>query len=127
MAQNKFALARYRVIDSMLHKNDYVKTSAIADKCIELIGFRVSQRTIQLDIEAMRYDPILGYNAPIGYCGRRKAYYYENRDYTLLPFSFVEQEAAILENLLKICPVCNQECCYDTLCKLVAKIKLYVN
>lgn len=123
MPQNKFAQARYRIIDSMLHKNEYVKTTSIIDQCIRRIGFRVSMRTIQLDIEAMRHDPLLGFNAPIRYCGRRKAYYYADPAYTLQPHGFTEQEVAFLEELLNICPTCSRACGYEILSGLVKKLK----
>ena len=108
MPQNKFALARYSVIDAMLRRNDYVKTSSIVKKCIESTGYKVSARTIQLDIEAMRYDPFLGYNAPISYNSRHKAYYYEDRSYMLYPFTCIRFE------------------CHDTLCCITEKIKFHI-
>lgn len=127
MPQNKFALARYSIIDSMLRRNDYVKTSSIVKRCLESTGNRVSARTIQLDIEAMRYDPFIGYYAPICYCSRNKAYFYENKDYRLHPFSFTMDEVVALESLLKICETLERPKHYEILCRLIKKIKLYVN
>jgi predicted DNA-binding transcriptional regulator YafY len=127
MPQNKFALARYRIIDSMLRNNDYVKTSTIALNCFNRIGFHVSQRTIQQDIEAMRYDSLLGYNAPISYCSRLKAYYYEDRKYMLYPFSFSQTELTVLENIIEVCPFCDKAQCHDTLCNITEKIKFHMD
>ncbi len=126
MPQNKFALARYSVIDAMLRRNDYVKTSSIVKKCIESTGYKVSARTIQLDIEAMRYDPFLGYNAPISYNSRHKAYYYEDRSYMLYPFTFSPRELETLEEILKVCPTCTRFECHDTLCCITEKIKFHI-
>ncbi|MCC8019245.1 MAG: hypothetical protein LIO85_05675 [Rikenellaceae bacterium] len=109
MPQNKFALARYRVIDSLLRKNDYVKTLLMQEECIRRTGFAVTMRTIQLDIETMRNDDFLGYYSPIGYCRRRKAYYYTDASYSLVAFCFSEEEILLLEGLIatyryEICP-----------------------
>lgn len=76
MPQNKFAIARYRIIDALLRRHAYVKTSAIVEQCLHRVGFRVTARTIELDIAAMRDDELLGYFAPIGYDTRLRAFYY---------------------------------------------------
>ncbi|MDR0954003.1 MAG: hypothetical protein LBM20_01295 [Rikenellaceae bacterium] len=123
MPQNKFALARYRLIDLMLRRSNYVKSSSIIEKCFEQTGFRVSRRTIQLDIEAMRFDSFLGYNAPIGYCPRRKAYYYEDPAYCFNPFPFTPQEIAALQWLLNLCIEMKREDCCDVLRRLVTMAK----
>jgi len=100
MAQNKYALARYYLIDSLLRKFKYVKTLAMAEYCKEKTGYTISQRTIQMDIEAMKNDSFLGFYAPIKYCNRRKAYYYIQPDYMLAPFSIKRSEIKVLEELL---------------------------
>ncbi|MDR2907427.1 MAG: hypothetical protein LBU91_05515 [Bacteroidales bacterium] len=125
MPQNKFALARYRLIDAMLRHNEYVKTSAIVETCFERTGYKVSRRTIQLDIEAMCFDTFLGYYAPIGYCPRRKAYYYEDRSYRLHPFSFTKEEVTSLEWLLNVVAKKKIADHYAVLHRLLKKIKLY--
>ncbi len=102
MPQNKFAFARYRIIDALLSRHDYVKTSVIVDACFARTGFRVSRRTVQMDIEAMRFDPFLGFDAPIDYCPRRRAWFYSDADYRLNSFSFTPTEMAALERLLAV-------------------------
>ncbi len=127
MPQNKFAIARYRLIDSMLRRNDYVKTREIVERCSERTGFRVSRRTIQLDIETMRFDPFLDYNAPIGYCPRRKAWFYDDPCYRLearsgqtpAPFSFTPEEIAALEWLLDVSIRFEKEDCRDVIHRLM--------
>ncbi|MDR0907131.1 MAG: hypothetical protein LBM63_00760 [Rikenellaceae bacterium] len=123
MPQNKFALARYRLIDQMLRRNNYVKSSSIIEKCFEQTGFRVSRRTIQLDIEAMRFDSFLGYNAPISYCQQRKAYYYEDPDYRFNPFLLTYKEIAALEWLLNLSIEMKREDCCEVLRRLVKMAK----
>jgi len=102
MPQNKFAIARYAVIDELLKKNNYVKTSTIAETCKRNLGYEVSQRTIQLDLNSMKDDPFLGFFAPIGYCTKRKAFYYKDSDYQ---FGFQQlnlTEVDLLENVCNI-------------------------
>ncbi|MDR2937481.1 MAG: hypothetical protein LBU92_00900 [Prevotellaceae bacterium] len=125
MPQNKFALARYCIIDTMLRRSEYVKTTSIQEACFERTGYHVSHRTIQLDIEAMRFDTFLGYHAPIAYCPRRKAYYYEDRSYCLHPFSFTQEEVAALECLLKLAKSKKPTDHCAAMHSLLKKIKLY--
>ncbi|GEM_PF-5814038 len=102
MPQNKFALARYYIIDNLLHKYKYVKTSTILDYCKEITGYEVTRRTIQMDISAMKNDAFLGFFAPIDYCNVKKAYYYSDLNYKLLPFHFTTEEIKLLEKILQI-------------------------
>jgi len=100
MPQNKFALARYYLIDALLHRYKYVKTSIIVDYCEKKTGYKVSRRTIQMDIEAMSNDSFLGFYAPIEYSNTEKAYYYKDLSYKLSPFSFTYDDIIILESIL---------------------------
>lgn len=71
MAVNKYALARYALIDKLLHKFSYVKTIDMVDFCKKRLKFNITQRTIQMDIYTMQYDSFLGYYAPIEYCKKK--------------------------------------------------------
>lgn len=102
MPQNKHALIRYHIIDCLLRQSDFVKTSFIATYCFEKTGCKVSQRTIQMDIDAMRHDSFLRFFAPIEYCKKRKAYYYIHHDYRLLHFQFANDEIKLLEYIYHI-------------------------
>lgn len=102
MPQNKFALARYAVIDELLKKNPYVKTSTITETCKRILGYEVSQRTIQLDLNSMKNDPFLGLLAPIEYCSKRKAYYYKDSDYQFGYQQLNLTEVDLLENACNI-------------------------
>ncbi|WP_418983188.1 hypothetical protein [Alistipes sp.] len=125
MPQNKFALARYFIIDMLLHKKRYAKTSEVVEICRERIGYRVTRRTIQLDIEAMRHDPLLGFHAPINYCPYKKAYYYADSAYTLHPFSFTLEEATLLESVMEQCRPSITPGHFSVLCRLAEKIRFY--
>lgn len=79
MPQNKFAIARYRLIDNILQKKEYVTTKEIVELCREQLGFKVSARTIQLDMQAMTNDEFLGFCLPIRYSRSQKAYYHSEK------------------------------------------------
>lgn len=99
MPQNKFALARYRIIDTLLRRRSHVKTSELALICCHETGFSVSQRTIQLDLEAMKHDPFLGFFAPIAYDPERRAYYYTDHSYSLSHRIIPPEETDLLRTL----------------------------
>ena len=105
MPQNKFAIARYAVIDELLKKNTYVKTAVIAETCKRNLGYAVSQRTIQLDLNSMKNDTFLGFFAPIDYCSKRKAYFYKDSDYQFGYQQLNLTELDLLENVCNSC--CN--------------------
>lgn len=102
MPQNKFAIARYAVIDELLRKHTYVKTSVIAETCKRNLGYEVSQRTIQLDLNSMKDDTFLGFFAPIEYCSKRKAYFYRDSDYQFGYQHLNISELDLLENVCNI-------------------------
>jgi len=124
MAQNKFALVRYHLIDFLLHKFDYVKTVSIVEYCIEKTGFNITSRTIQLDIYAMKNDEFLGYYAPIEYCKQRKAYYYKDLDYQLLPLQESPDDVIRLEEILIQYKELIMEDHYTEIMHIIFKIKL---
>lgn len=97
MPQNKYALARYYLIDNLLQEYHYVKTKFIVECCKERMGYSISSRTIQMDIAAMKNDDFLGFYAPIDYSVSRKAYYYKDSSYRLLPFGITKLEVHLLE------------------------------
>ncbi|WP_165021216.1 MULTISPECIES: hypothetical protein [unclassified Dysgonomonas] len=125
MPQNKFALARYCMIDSLLNKHEYVKTIYIVEICRRKLKCGVTQRTIQKDIDAMKNDPFLGYFAPIEYCSRRKAYYYKEADFRLSPHSFSNKEIYLMQNLLILMQNFILDDDYESLKNIVAKIKMF--
>ncbi len=105
MPQNKFAIARYAVIDELLKKNTYVKTAAIAETCKRNLGYEVSRRTIQLDLNSMKNDSFLGFFAPIEYCSKRKAYYYLDTDYQ---FGFQQLNIVEIDLLENVCNIASR-------------------
>lgn len=81
MPKNKDAYSRYKIIDQYIRKNNYAKTSRLAEVCSEKLGIPISVRTIQKDILDLVEDTVLQIYAPIQYSKTKKAYYYpENVD-----------------------------------------------
>lgn len=97
MPQNKYAFARYHIIDRELSRKDYVKSSEIVDICRDEFGFNISSKQIQEDMKAMQYDSFLGYNAPIDYDKSKKAYYYTDSSYSITRFGLKEEEINTLQ------------------------------
>lgn len=90
MPSNKSALLRYRIIDNQLRNKfrKFPSIDEIRDKCEEeLFGDvsvgQISKSTIEKDIEAMRNDTQLGYNAPIAYNRAHGGYHYTDPDYSI--------------------------------------------
>lgn len=92
MALSKYPFGRYQVIDRELGRRDYVKTKELKEIIEDELSINVSERIINDDINAMRFDPLLGYDAPIGYNNSKKAYFYEDNDYTIKAFGLKEAD-----------------------------------
>ena len=97
MPQNKYAFARYHIIDRELSRRAYVKSAEIVEICRNEFGFNVSTKQIQEDLKAMRDDSFLGYNAPIGYYNNKKAYYYTDSSYSITRLGLKDEEINTLQ------------------------------
>lgn len=101
MPANKYALIRYRCIDQCLTSkyHPYPTKEDLRAACEEAIYGshcnRVSLSTIDKDLNAMRNDTVLGYEAPIKYSKVYGGYHYTDPDYTIakLPISDTDVEA----------------------------------
>ncbi len=128
MPQNKFALARYRLIDELLRKRECVKTMEIVETCQDQLGFKVTARTIQMDMDALQNDPFLGCFLPICYCNRRKAYYYsEEPGEIFLALRLSEEEFALLQKLKEFLHDKMPEDHFQLYCSFLRKILNYCN
>ncbi len=83
MPKNKNALTRYKIINRMLLNGRFASKREMAEKCSDKLGVEVSIRTIENDLNAMRFDTALGYEAPIKYDHGKRAYYYTETDYSI--------------------------------------------
>jgi len=84
MSAGKKPYPRYRVINNCLinKQQQYWSLQELRDKLAENDLF-VEKRSLQYDLENMRYDEHLGYKAPIGYCSRNRGYYYTDPNYSI--------------------------------------------
>lgn len=87
MPINRKALMRYKVIDRMLRHGKEATLDELVYACTdelrkEISYGTVSRRTVQHDLQEMRYSEALGYYAPIVVINR-KFYCYEDPDYTI--------------------------------------------
>ena len=84
MPKNKEALIRYRVINRSLKDFQYVTKEKMIQACEDTLDIHpIGERTIDGDIHDMRFDNGLGYFAPIKYDRTKRAYYYEDPDYSI--------------------------------------------
>ena len=96
MATNKFQLARFRIIDRELQRNDRVKTKDIIKILNHEFDIKVSSRTIQKDIELMKYDSTLGYYAPIEKDSKTKSWYYSKPNFSISRLNLKDEEIRAL-------------------------------
>ncbi len=83
MPKNKNALTRYKIINRMLLNGRFATKKEMAEKCSAKLNMDVSIRTIENDLNAMRFDSALGYEAPIKYDHGKRAYFYTEHDYSI--------------------------------------------
>jgi hypothetical protein len=105
MSLTKNALSRYQVINSCFISREKVYwTMNEILQMLQRNDLIVSKRTVELDIEAMRYDERLGFKAPIEFCRRHRGYYYTDRTYSINSLQLTNEELQSLmtaENLIK--------------------------
>ena len=102
MPKSKRQILRYRIIDRELSKKKYIKTKSIQEILSIEFDLKISQKTVQNDINLMKYDSQLGYFAPIEYSRKKKAYYYSDPDFSILKFGLKDAEIASLGFALNI-------------------------
>lgn len=87
MPINRNALLRYKTIDRMLRNGRKATLDELIEACNDALyetnGYgEVSRRSVQHDLQEMRYSQALGYYAPI-IVVERKYYKYEDPDYSI--------------------------------------------
>jgi predicted DNA-binding transcriptional regulator YafY len=88
---------RIRIIDELLSRHKWVKTSTIKNTIESRMAEDVGERTIQQDITDMKVDTRLEYYAPIEYNKSRKAYTYSEEGYTIKNFKLKPEEIDALK------------------------------
>ncbi|MBS1613077.1 MAG: WYL domain-containing protein [Bacteroidetes bacterium] len=89
MPLNREAYTRYRYIDARLRKKPYPTLEDLIEYLNEKMDKPVSKRTVQLDLQEMRYSQALNFNAPIAYNKKERTYEYSDANYSIsnLPVS----------------------------------------
>lgn len=92
MPANKQAALRYQIINRCLRNKyrPYPSKEDLRQACEDALfnssGDRISMSTIDKDLNAMRNDLTLGYEAPIKYSKEYGGYFYEDPDYSIDQF-----------------------------------------
>ena len=81
---NKQALLRYRIIDELIRLKNYPSMQDIIKLCEYRIGKTFSKETLQKDIEAMKNDLSLGFEAPIKYNRTYRGYEYTDENFSII-------------------------------------------
>lgn len=97
MPKSKEQHLRYRIIDQELRRRSWVKSRDLQQVIEDTLQESVNLRTIQKDIQEMKEDTRLGFNAPIEYDKQKKAYRYADRGYSIGNFSLQSNEIAALK------------------------------
>jgi len=104
MPAPKSQAMRYKIINACLtnRKKPYPTLEYILEVLADN-DIHVEKRAVEGDLESMRYDKRLGFNAPIEFNRKYRGYYYTDPDYTIdkLPLNAEEMEAfqLIVESL----------------------------
>jgi predicted DNA-binding transcriptional regulator YafY len=93
MPAAKNTIKRYNIINQCLTSKarKYCSTESLLEAFLQE-DIRVSARTLRYDIEAMRFDKVLNYNAPIEYCKINNGYYYTDPNYSITTLQLTEKQ-----------------------------------
>jgi predicted DNA-binding transcriptional regulator YafY len=83
MPQNREAYTRYRCLDARLRKKPNPRLEDLIEYVSENFDKPVSRRTIQLDLQEMRYSQLLKFNAPIVFDRKEHSYRYSDPNYSI--------------------------------------------
>ena len=106
MPINRNTLLRYKTIDRMLRKGRKVTLDELIEACNDALyetnGYgEVSRRTIQHDIQEMRYSQALGYYAPIKVVDE-KYYKYDEYGYSITQIPISAEDMAQLSEAVDL-------------------------
>jgi len=87
---------RIEIIDYELSRKEFVSTKELIKAIEDKLDVTFDARTIQKDIELMKRVSPIGYNAPIKSNPRKKAWYYENPDFTIKALGLSEEDVKAL-------------------------------
>jgi len=108
MPANKYALLRYRIIDSCLTNEGvpFPNKEYLRQKCEDALygsqGIHISESTIEKDIWAMRNESQLGYYAPIAFDRASRGYYYTEEEYSINQISLNEYDLDAIKSATQV-------------------------
>lgn len=94
-------MIRYRIINACLtnrQRRYWTKKELIAE--LAKHDIKVKSRTLTIDITAMREDTRLKFYAPIVYCRKERAYYYEDPNYSIDKVQLTDEELLSISVML---------------------------
>lgn len=98
MPQNKNQLARVRVLNECFaQQGTYWSISRLIEEIFAKTDLDVKERTIKMDIQAMRESSQLRYLAPIAYCRDNRGYYYSDPNYSIDKIPLNQKDIKSLE------------------------------
>ncbi|OSZ82905.1 hypothetical protein CAP35_06490 [Chitinophagaceae bacterium IBVUCB1] len=99
MPVNKNLLARIRIInDCLAHSTrKYWSKTDLINRIEERTGIKIQPRTFDSDINKMKYDSGLNYNAPIEFDKTRDGYYYSVHGFSIDNLPLTEKDIEALE------------------------------
>ncbi len=99
--RNKEAYSRYKIIDSCLSNRfrSYPTMQDLLETCETKLDKRFSVSTIQKDIQSMKFDQSLGFDAPIEFSRKHNGYYYSEQNYSISGVPLTEGELSNLKTV----------------------------
>lgn len=93
MSAGKNPYLRYRILNKCFTSKTkkHWHWTELLEK-LEENDIKISHRTLKYDLENMRYDRRLNYEAPIKFCKRNLAYYYEDSNFSIENIPISEEE-----------------------------------
>lgn len=102
MPLNHDAFSRYRLLDERLRRKPKPTLEDLIVHVSEALDKTISKRTIQLDLQEMRYSQSLKFEAPIRYNRIERSYSYEREDYSISNLPVTADELHGLEFAISI-------------------------
>jgi len=108
MPANKYALLRYRIIDSCLTNEGipFPSKEFLRQKCEDALfgsqGENISDSTIEKDLWAMRNESQLGYYAPIAFDRQNKGYFYTEEGYSINQISLNDYDLDAIKSATQV-------------------------
>lgn len=130
MPINRNALIRYKTIDRMVRNGRKATLEELMNACSDaLLDYNgqssVSRRTIQHDLQEMRYSEALGYYAPLEVVGR-KFYTYTRPDYSITKLPLTVDDMVQLSEAVDVLRQMSGFCSFEGVADVVNRLEDHV-